>query len=636
MKFLLAALNAKYIHSNPALYSLRSYAVSRDAKAAGEVELAEYTINQQISDILADIYKKKPDVIAFSCYIWNWNMIQELACDLHKILPKVPIWLGGPEVSYNAKEILQKYPFLAGVMAGEGEVTFYQLLLHYRSRLDGGSSEEMHMQIAAYWPGAVQQTGLHGISGLVFRDFVSGKIVATEERELTDISGLPFIYERLSDFENRILYYESSRGCPFNCSYCLSSIDKRVRLRDLELVKKELQFFLDAKVPQVKFIDRTFNCNHEHAQAIWSYILEHDNGVTNFHFEISAELLNGAELALLSKMRPGLMQLEIGVQSTNPDTLREIRRHANLDRLRHTIVRIHSEHNIHVHLDLIAGLPHEDMESFQRSFNDVYFMRPEQLQLGFLKVLKGSYMAEMAENYGIAYMEKPPYEVLYTKWLAYEDVIRLKQVEEMVELYYNSSQFSHVLPVLEKQFPTPFAMFAAMADFYGEKGYFVNSPSRAYRYQVLLDFAAGTDPKREALYRELLVYDMYLRENLKSRPAFAFDRSEWHDSIWDFYKKEEADRHYLSGYEGCNARQMQRMTHVEVFEFPVEKQAWEVLEAFEQRWQGNMTESAIGGLQEFEMDEGEKYGKMQYRAILFDYRTRDPLTMDVRTVQIEL
>lgn len=613
MKFLLTALNAKYIHSNPALYSLRSYTVSQDRTAAEEVELAEYTINQQMPDILADIYKRKPDVIAFSCYIWNWNMIQELACELHKVLPEVPIWLGGPEVSYNAEEVLKTHPFLKGVMAGEGEVTFYQLLQHYRRQLDGENGEGIQLQIAAYWPGAVNQTGLHAISGLVFRDAVSGEIVRTGKRELTDISSLPFIYEDLAEFENRILYYESSRGCPFNCSYCLSSIDKRVRLRDMELVKKELQFFLDAKVPQVKFIDRTFNCNHEHAQEIWNYILEHDNGVTNFHFEISAELLNGAELALLSKMRPGLMQLEIGVQSTNPDTLREIRRYADLDKLRHTVVRIHAEHNIHVHLDLIAGLPYEDLVSFQKSFNDVYFMRPEQLQLGFLKVLKGSYMAEMAKNYGIAYTDKPPYEVLYTKWLSYEDVIRLKRVEEMVELYYNSSQFSHVLLVLEKQFFTPFEMFAAMADFYEENGYFINSPSRSYRYQVLLDFAVKHDPDREELYRELLVYDMYLRENLKSRPAFASDQSGWHDAVCDFYKKEEADRHYLSGYEGCSARQMQRMTHVEVFKFPVTKRAWEVLEEFDGSGQ-------------------EKQGT----AVLFDYRTRDPLTFDARTVEIEL
>lgn len=612
MKFLLVALNAKYIHSNPAIYSLRSYALARDFAAGQEVELAEYTINQQMQDILADIYKRKPDAAAFSCYIWNWNMMQELVTELHKVMPHIPIWLGGPEVSYNAPKILKQYPFLTGIMAGEGEETFFWLLQHYRRQQEGGTAEAVQMQLTAFWPGAAKHTGLHAIAGLVFLDPVSGEIVRTQDRALTDISTLPFIYEDLGAFQNRILYYESSRGCPFNCSYCLSSIDKKVRLRDLSLVKKELQLFLDAKVPQVKFVDRTFNCNHEHAQEIWNYILEHDNGVTNFHFEISADLLNGIELALLSRMRPGLMQLEIGVQSTNPDTLREIRRYANLDKLRHTVVRIHAEHNIHIHLDLIAGLPFEDFASFQKSFNDVYYMRPEQLQLGFLKVLKGSYMAEMAENYGIVYTSKPPYEVLYTKWLSYEEVIRLKRIEEMVELYYNSNQFSHVLPVLEKQFATPFGMFAALADFYEENGYFVNSPSRMYRYQVLLNFAAAVDPKREKLYGELLVYDMYLRENLKSRPPFAADLSRWHDKIADFYKKEEGERNYLSGYEGCSAKQLQRMTHIELFKWPVQKRAWELLELYDRMFMG-----------------------MQETPVLFDYRTRDPLTKDARTVKVE-
>lgn len=613
MKFLLVALNAKYIHSNPAIYSLRSYALAHDPEAAGEVELAEYTINQQLDGILADIYKRKPDAAAFSCYIWNWNMIRELMSELHKILPHLPIWLGGPEVSYNAEELLEQYPFVSGIMVGEGEVTFSQLLRYYRLRANGQSPETLQMQIAAFWPGAMKQAGLHAIAGLVFRNPVSGEIDRTQERALTDISDLPFIYEDLSAFKNRILYYESSRGCPFNCSYCLSSIDKKVRLRDMELVKKELQFFLDEKVAQVKFVDRTFNCNHEHAQEIWRYIQEHDNGITNFHFEISADLIDGAELTLLAGMRPGLVQLEIGVQSTNIETLKAVRRYTNLEKLRHTVVRIHAEHNIHIHLDLIAGLPFEDFESFRKSFNDVYAMKPEQLQLGFLKVLKGSYMAEMAEYYGIVFMDRPPYEVLYTKWLSYDDVIRLKQVEEMVELYYNSNQFTHVLPVLEKHFDSPFDMFEALADFYEANGYFVSSPARAYRYQVLLDFAKQEDPKREELYRELLVYDMYLRENLKSRPSFAADISPWHDRILNFYRQEEESRAWLSGYEGCNAKQMQRMTHLEIFCWPVEERPWELLEIFEQG-----------------------ASDRKETAILFDYRERNPLTSDARTVELKL
>lgn len=612
MKFLLAALNAKYIHSNPALYSLRAYAGEHNAELAQDVEIAEYTINQPLEEILADIYERKPDAAAFSCYIWNWKMISELIGELHQIMPELPIWLGGPEVSFDAEQLLEEYPFLTGIMVGEGEATFSELLGFYEKKNSGRYSRQFQMQIAAFWPGAVSQAGLDSIKGIVFRDPVSKKIVRTEPRELTVIDSQPFFYQNMEGFENRIVYYESSRGCPFRCSYCLSSIDKKVRLRDMELVKKELQFFLDKKVPQVKFIDRTFNCNHRHAQEIWRYIQEHDNGVTNFHFEISADMLNGEELAILGKMRPGLVQLEIGVQSTNPKTLKEVRRFADLDKLRHAVVRIHAEHNIHVHLDLIAGLPYEDMDSFVRSFNDVYAMRPEQLQLGFLKVLKGSYMEEMASEYGLVYRKCPPYEVLYTKWLSYDDVIRLKKVEEMVELYYNSGQFTHILPVLVRRFGSAFEMYDRLALFYQEKGYFVNSSARSRRYEVLLEFAEQEDAERIGLYRELAVYDMYLRENAKSRPAFASDQRSYYDRIAGFYREEEENRAYLPDYGEYQAKQLQRMTHLEIFEWPVDKTAWEL----------------------WEMSTEEK--RQEQTALLFDYRRRDPMYGNAAVMRVEL
>lgn len=612
MKFLLAALNAKYIHSNPALYSLRAYAGEHNAELAQDVEIAEYTINQPLEEILADIYERKPDAAAFSCYIWNWKMISELIGELHQIMPELPIWLGGPEVSFDAEQLLEEYPFLTGIMVGEGEATFSELLGFYEKKNSGRYSRQFQMQIAAFWPGAVSQAGLDSIKGIVFRDPVSKKIVRTEPRELTVIDSQPFFYQNMKGFENRIVYYESSRGCPFRCSYCLSSIDKKVRLRDMELVKKELQFFLDKKVPQVKFIDRTFNCNHRHAQEIWRYIQEHDNGVTNFHFEISADMLSGEELAILGKMRPGLVQLEIGVQSTNPRTLKEVRRFANLDKLRHAVVRIHAEHNIHVHLDLIAGLPYEDMDSFVRSFNDVYAMRPEQLQLGFLKVLKGSYMEEMASEYGLVYRKCPPYEVLYTKWLSYDDVIRLKKVEEMVELYYNSGQFTHILPVLVRCFGSAFEMYDRLALFYQEKGYFANSPARARRYEVLLEFAEQEDAERIGLYRELAVYDMYLRENAKSRPAFASDQRSHYDRIAGFYREEEVTRAYLPDYGEYQAKQLQRMTHLEIFEWPVDKTAWEL----------------------WEMSTEER--QQEETALLFDYRRRDPMYGNAAVMRVEL
>ena len=569
MKFLLTAVNAKYIHSNPAVYSLRAYA----GKGLEEhIEIAEYTINQRMEQILAGIYERKPDVIAFSCYIWNWNIIQELLGELPKILPGVPIWLGGPEVSFYGEKILEEYPSLAGIMIGEGEQTFKELLEHY-----------------------VNKSGkLTDIKGLLLAE---GK---TGERELTDISTLPFLNEDMEQFKIRIINYESTRGCPYRCSYCLSSIDKKVRLRNIETVKRELQFFLDRKVAQVKFIDRTFNCNHAHALEIWNYIYEHDNGVTNFHFEVEGDILKEEELALLNKMRPGLVQLEIGVQSTNPITLKEINRFTNFEHLKTVVERISQGKNIHQHLDLIAGLPYEDYDSFVSSFNDVYALRPNQLQLGFLKVLKGSLMYEKAEEYGIFYTEKPPYEVLYSKWLSYEEVLRLKRIEEMVEIYYNSNQFTHTLSVLEKAFLHPFALYERLADYYEEKGYFTNSPARAYRYEVLLGFACSVDGDHEEVYKELLTFDMYLRENLKSRPSFAGEAEPEKERIRNFYKQEEEAPYYLTGYEGYNAKQTSKMTHMEPFWYPVWSEAGDEILT-------RMSETKL---------------------LLFDYKKRNPLNAE--------
>ena len=543
MKFLLTAINAKFIHSNPAIYSLRACV---GEKLQPYVELAEFTINESPESILEGIWKRQPEVIGFSCYIWNWKLIREILAELPKILPDTEIWLGGPEVTYDGPGLLKEFPQVTGIMVGEGEVTFRELLKQYL-REEKGTVEERFGQI----PGLCLASGY------------------TAPRELTDLTTLPFLYEDMEPFTNRIIYYETSRGCPYRCSYCLSSIDKKVRLRDINVVKRELQFFLDQKVKQVKFIDRTFNCDHKHAMEIWQYIYEHDNGVTNFHFEISADILREEEIALLNRFRPGLAQLEIGVQSTNPETIRAIHRVMDVDKLEKIVAAIHRGHNIHQHLDLIAGLPYEDYESFGRSFDRVYGMQPEQLQLGFLKVLKGSDMHENAEKYGIRYLELPPYEVLYTNWISYGEIRRLKRLEEMVELYYNSGQFTHTLPVLEKAFPGPFAMYEALADYYQEQGYFTNSPARAYRYQILLEFAALKDPENREIYRELLTYDMYLRENLKSRPAFAAEITEEEkQDIRRFYQTEEQERRYLPAYGEYDWKQLSRMTHLEPFRYP--------------------------------------------------------------------
>ena len=548
MKILLAACNAKYIHSNLAVYDLKAYSSDYDK----EVFLREYTINQPKDEILKDIYGSGADVVCFSCYIWNISFVRELIRDLAKILPETAFWAGGPEVSYDAENFLTEMPEVTGVLVGEGEKTFHDLLEYY---IDGKGS-------------------LGEIRGIAYRD--GEEIRHNGWRELMNLSEIPFVYQHLEEFENRIIYYESSRGCPFSCSYCLSSIDKKLRFRDLELVKKELQFFLDHKVPQVKFVDRTFNCKHEHVMAIWKYILEHDNGVTNFHFEISADLLRDEEMDLMAKMRPGLIQLEIGVQSTNPETIRAIHRHMDLDKLERCVDRVHSFRNIHQHLDLIAGLPYEDYDTFHRSFNDVYQMKPDQLQLGFLKVLKGSLMKEEAEKYGIVHKEKEPYEVLSTKWLPYGDVLKLKAVESMVEVYYNSGQFQHTLEYLVPLAKDAFTFYESLGAFYEKKGYSEISHSRMRRYEILLEYLQEeTDVSVEKASQKML-YDLYLREKLKKRPSFAPDQKVYETAIWDYRK----------------ANHIPKTAHIEVFE--------------------------------------------DGRAVLFDYERRDPLSNNAYTETIQL
>ena len=525
MKILLAACNAKYIHSNLAVYNLKSCS----GEYSSRVVVKEYTINQIRDDILKDIYLEQPDVVCFSCYIWNISFVRELVPDLKKILPQVELWAGGPEVSYDAVEFLKKNPAFFGVMVGEGEETFHELAGYYIER---------------------KPETLSGIRGVAFRDENKGRdVVHTGWRELMDLSKVPFAYSNLTEFKNRIICDESSRGCPFSCSYCLSSIDKKLRFRDIELVKKELQFFIDNKVPQVKFVDRTFNCKHDHAMEIWRYITENDNGITNFHFEISADLLRAEELALMKTMRPGLIQLEIGVQSTNPQTIKAIRRTMDFEKLKGIVEQIHSFGNIHQHLDLIAGLPYEGYDSFHKSFCDVYALRPEQFQLGFLKVLKGSYMMEMTGEYQILYKDREPYEVLSTAWLTYGEILRLKMVESMVEVYYNSGQFKNTLVFLEKYFDDPFRMYEALGRFYEKKGYSEISHSRMRRYEILMEFAGEQKEIPSEALSDVMLLDLYLRENLKSRPSFASDQKPYERLIWDYRK----------------AKKIPKTAHIEVF-----------------------------------------------------------------------
>ncbi len=601
MKFLLAAINAKYIHSNPGVYSLRAFA--RTKIPGADIEIGEYTINHQMDLILQDIYRRKPDFIGFSCYIWNISYIMEIVRDVKKVLPEAEIWLGGPEVSYDAKKVLTREPDVRGIMRGEGELTFTELVRAYLQREktsvpDGYTGESFRGQAKEETSGCAENTrmpenaegenahsdrlDLSQIPGITYRA-ANCEIEEHGPQRLLSLDEIPFYYDDMAGFENRIVYYESSRGCPFSCSYCLSSIDKTVRFRSLDLVLPELQFFLDHKVPQVKFVDRTFNCKREHTLGIWRYLVEHDNGITNFHFEVSADIFDEEELELIGRMRPGLIQLEIGVQSTNPDTIREIHRHMDLVKLKRAVDRVYDYRNTHQHLDLIAGLPYENYESFMRSFDDVYRMRPDQLQMGFLKVLKGSYMEEQVAAYDLKYRGIPPYEVLSTKWLPYSDVIRLKGVEDMVEVYYNSGQFPATMKLLEKRFQRPSEIFVNLAEYYEKNGLTGISHSRLARYEILYRFLEEDMREEErdhvtaakvpetgqpslADFRDSLMYDLYVRENIKSRPSFASDQSPYKKEVREFFMAEEENPKWLTDYAGFDSRQMAKMAHLEHME----------------------------------------------------------------------
>lgn len=551
MKVLLVAINAKYIHSNLAVYSLKKYS----EEYSDNIEIAEYTINQQIEFIIRDIYKRKADVVAFSCYIWNIEYVTAIIKDLKKIVNEVDIWVGGPEVSYRADAFLNEFREVRGVIEGEGEKSFNNLVGEY----------------------VRESRNFENVKGIIFRN--GDNIIKTPFEELLDLSDVPFPYDNLDKFKNKIIYYESSRGCPYSCSYCLSSIDKKLRFRNIELVKSELKIFIDNEIPQVKFVDRTFNCNKKHAMEIWRFIKENDNGVTNFHFEISADIIDEEELELFKTMRPGLIQLEIGVQTTNPVTIKEIDRTMNLDKLRYVVEKINSFNNIHQHLDLIAGLPYEDYESFVKSFNDVYVMKPEQLQLGFLKVLSGAKMERKAAEYNLVYTTLPPYEVLTTKWLDYDKVLALKTIENMVEIYYNSRQFTNSLVWLESKFENPFKMFEGIGKYYELHKLDEVKHNRIQMYEILLEYVKSICEDYK-VFQELLKFDVYLRENIKSRPTFAGDNHK--DELREYYHR------YRN--EGKNI-------HIEMFNINI------------MEWVKN------------------NIIKVEKQVVVFDYREKNPITL---------
>lgn len=656
MRFLLCGINAKYIHSNLAIFSLKAYADRKKIPGA-EIILKEYTINNYVEDILQDLYEEKADVVIFSCYIWNISFVRELAAELKKVSPDVKIWAGGPEVSYAANKFLMENPAFDLIMQGEGEEVFSELIrltVEEKCRIKDVYKQSESKKVLSgivekryfierkqavkeekdiedkYFAGEdnvyptnyIDMSKLQKLQGIAVRDF-SGevalgnsesnignktKIINTGFATLMDMDTIPFVYEDFHLFEHKILYYETSRGCPFCCSYCLSSVDKTVRFRSLPIVKKELDAFLEAKVPQVKFVDRTFNCNRQRAIDIWSYLVEHDNGITNFHFEISSDLLGEEELELFAKMRPGLIQLEIGVQSTNGETVDAIHRHMDLDKLFHYVDRVHELGNIHQHLDLIAGLPYENYERFGCSFDDLYAHEPDQLQLGFLKVLKGTMMEEEVKKYSILYRNQPPYEVLGTKWLSYDEIILLKGVEELVELYYNSGQYTLTLKYAVPFFESPFRFYEMFSAWYRGKGYHKLNHNRLEKYNILREFLREhIDENEWDTLDEIMLYDMYLRENVKGRPAWAKDTAQYKKE-WKALYREQGEKLFPEDVQAgiYDSKRAANQSHIEVFEINIKK--------FEQS------------------------GQVEKKQVfcLFDYSRRNPLNRAARTVEWEI
>lgn len=539
-KVILAALNAKYIHSNLALRYLSRF---QNNNQKHHVETMEFTINQRLDFIAEELFRKQPDVVLFSCYIWNVEMLRQLCPILKKIMPDCVIGFGGPEVSYESETFLGENPAVDFVMRGEGELVFTKYLEH----LDAGNPAT-----------------LGEIESLTYRQ--NGEIFSTPQMHPMDLALLPFPYEDdFSDVQNQIIYYESSRGCPYHCGYCLSSVENGVRFVPLDKVLPDLQKFLDKNVPQVKFIDRTFNCKKSHAMAIWKYLHEHDNGVTNFHFEITADLIDQETIDFLKTVRKGLFQFETGVQSTNPQTIRAINRNVDFAALSEIVQQIKDGGNIHQHLDLIAGLPYEDYDSFGRSFNDVYALHPEQLQLGFLKVLKGSMLHQKQKEFEIVYHDTAPYEVLTTHELPYADTLRLKYVEEMVETYYNSGRFLHTLAYLVPLYESPFAFFEALSQFWVAENYHYLGLSKMGLFDVLWRFVEQNPKVEKRKLQWEMKFDIALHEKPKKLPAWltVTNEEQWHDKVFAFYGNPDLWQKCLPHYK--SNKEALRQTHLEVF-----------------------------------------------------------------------
>ena len=489
MKVLLTAINSKFVHSNLAVRYLKAFTKDMDF----DCNIREFSINDREEKILEEIIKERPDLVSFSTYIWNVEMVIRLANLIKKVDSNIEIMFGGPEVTYDSmvflKENVGDY-----VIQGEGEKTFKELV-EYKLNL----------------------REIDSIRGLVYRENNEVKFNGT--RPLMNMDEIVFPYEEEENLDNKIVYYEGSRGCPFNCKYCLSSTTHGVRFHNIERAKKELQYFIDKKVKLVKFVDRTFNCNHKFAMEIWEFLINSDTD-TQFHFEISADILKKEELELLRNCPEGRFQFEVGVQTTNDKVLHNINRFVNFSDIKEKVVELLSIRNIKQHLDLIAGLPGEDYSSFVNSFNDVHSIRPEEIQLGFLKLLKGSSMREEADIWEMKYSDYPPYEILSTKDISYLELLKLKKVEHMVDKYYNGQKFNNTLKYFYPKYKKPFDFFNDLSKLYENKGYFDRSIGNNEYYKLFLDFNYEVLKEDNYALREILRYDYLLQNKKRGMPEF--------------------------------------------------------------------------------------------------------------------
>ncbi|AQS04053.1 B12-binding domain-containing radical SAM protein [Clostridium beijerinckii] len=489
MKVLITAIDSKFIHSNLAVRYLKSFTRDMDY----ESKIKEFTINDREGRILEEIIKEKPDIVAFSTYIWNVELISRVANLIKRVDSNIEILYGGPEVSFDSRSFL-KNNVGEYVIEGEGEKTYRDFILYKLGKIK-----------------------LEDVRGLHYK--VNDIVYSNEKRPLMSMDEIVFPYEENEDLTNKIVYYEASRGCPFNCKYCLSSTSHGVRFLDIDRVLKDLMYFINKEVRLVKFVDRTFNCNSKFAMAIWDFLINQDTN-TQFHFEISADILKPQEIELLSKAPKGRFRFEVGVQTTNDEVLRNINRFVNFSDIKEKVLEIEALRNIDQHLDLIAGLPGEDYESFKKSFNDMYEIKPEEIQLGFLKLLKGSSMREDADKYGMEYSPYPPYEILKTDKISYEELLKLKKVEEMVDKYYNSQKFNHIIRYFERKFELPFDFYYSLGMFFEDKGYFSKNIGNAEYYKVFLDYSESVLQESNKYLKEIIRFNYLIFNKKRGLPEF--------------------------------------------------------------------------------------------------------------------